>query len=186
MPSLIAFLNSPAFSVLNQALSVAEVLGFATGLWCVWLTARKSILNFPVGIANSALLLLLFSQTRLFADATLQILFIVLSARGWWLWAQVDQGVELPISNAPRRIFSAAIVLSLLLSATIGGLLFVVRGSIPVFDGLITGLSLVAQWLLNRRLVQSWYWWIAVDVISIPVYIYKELYLIALLYAVFL
>ena len=60
------------------------------------------------------------------------------------------------------------------------------KGSIPVFDALITALSLVAQWLLNRRKLENWIFWIGVDLISVPVYAFKELYLIAGLYAVFL
>jgi nicotinamide mononucleotide transporter len=182
----IDLLNAPAISVFGQGLSVAEVLGFASGLWCVWLTARKSILNFPVGIANSALLLFLFAQGRLFADASLQIAFIALGARGWWLWANRTSHVHTPIVVGSNKTMMLSIAASVLLSICIATILWFVRGSIPVFDGLITGLSLVAQWLLNRRVVQTWYWWIAVDLISIPVYIYKDLFLIALLYAVFL
>jgi nicotinamide mononucleotide transporter len=184
--SAIDFLNSPAFSILNQALSVAEVLGFATGLWCVWLTAKKNILNFPVGIANCALLLLLFAQARLFADASLQIVFIILGVRGWWLWARHGEVASPAVTVASSRMVAIALAASVTLSVSIAIVLMYARGSIPVFDGAITGLSLVAQWLLNRKKLQTWYWWIAVDVISIPVYIYKELYLIALLYAIFL
>jgi nicotinamide mononucleotide transporter len=113
-------------------------------------------------------------------------MFIVLGARGWRLWAQHAEDVEVPIVTAQPRTVMLSIVASFVLSVCIAIVLWLARGSIPVFDGLITGTSLVAQWLLNRKMVQTWYWWIAVDVISIPVYIYKDLYLIAALYAVFL
>jgi len=129
---------------------------------------------------------LLFAQGRLFADASLQVLFILLSARGWWLWARYGETEGLPITVAPKSMIMRAMGASVILSVVIAVVLWFVRGSVPVFDGLITGLSVVAQWLLNRKIVQTWYWWIAVDVISIPVYAYKGLYLIALLYAVFL
>jgi nicotinamide mononucleotide transporter len=186
VPDILESLNSPAFSVWDQQLSVAEVLGFVSGLWCVWLTAKKNILNFPVGIMNCALLLLLFADARLFADASLQIIFITLGVRGWWLWSRHGEVTSPPIAVASARMMKIALVASVVLSICIAVLLRFAHGSVPVFDGTITGLSLVAQWLLNRKILQTWYWWIAVDVISVPVYVYKELYLIALLYAVFL
>jgi nicotinamide mononucleotide transporter len=81
---------------------------------------------------------------------------------------------------------SRVIALCLLLAAALYLLLTWARGSVPVLDALIAALSLAAQWLLNRRKLEHWYFWITVDVISIPVYAYKELYLVALLYAVYL
>ena len=60
------------------------------------------------------------------------------------------------------------------------------RGSAPPMDALITAMSLCAQWQLNRRQVSSWYWWIAVDLISVPLYWSRGLYLIAGLYVIFL
>ena len=183
---MIDALNSTAFTLLQTPLSYAECFGFATGILCVWLTALRNIWNFPVGIANCALLLLLFAQSRLFADATLQILFIALGVRGWWQWAQGTAGVPRPIESATSREISRYILASIALTSLLYALLTVAKGSLPVFDALITALSVVAQWMLNRKTLQNWYWWIAVDLISIPVYFHKQLYLIALLYVVFL
>ena len=179
-------LNTPAFVWFATPLSYAECFGFLTGIVCVWLTARRNIWNFPVGIANCALLLLLFFDARLFADAGLQIMFIGLGVRGWWQWSQHGARPAPPVNSASLadniRHVGAGVVLTLVLFV----LLTYAKGSIPIFDALITAMSVVAQWLLNRKTLQSWFWWIAVDVISIPVYVYKDLYLIALLYAVFL
>jgi nicotinamide mononucleotide transporter len=183
---LIDALNSTAVTLLGTPLSYAESAGFATGLVCVWLTARRNIWNFPVGIANCALLLLLFVQARLFADAGLQILFIALGIRGWWQWAQGTAVAPKPITTATPRELAIYAATSVVLTGALFGLLTLAKGSLPIFDALITALSVVAQWLLNRKTLQNWFWWIAVDVISIPVYIHKELYLIALLYAIFL
>lgn len=183
---MIDALNSIAFTLLGTPLSYAECCGFATGIVCVWLTARRNIWNFPVGIANCALLLLLFVQARLFADAGLQILFIALGVRGWWQWAQGTAAAPTPITSAAPRALLLYALASALLTGVLFGLLMLAKGSLPIFDALITALSVVAQWLLNRKTLQNWFWWIAVDVISIPVYIHKELYLIALLYAIFL
>src|SRR5690242_18776253 len=63
-----------------------EALGFVTGAWCVWLTVKEHIWNFPIGLANSAFYLIVFLQARLFADSTLQILYIILGVYGWYWW----------------------------------------------------------------------------------------------------
>lgn len=183
---LAALLNCPAFTLWNAPLSWAEVVGFATGIWCVWLTAQRRMLNFPVGIANCLLLLFLFWQSRLFADAGLQVLFIGLGLHGWWQWSRGRVNHEVPVSDLSPRGLVAAGATGLALAALLYLLLTWAKGSVPLFDALITALSLVAQWLLNARKRQNWYFWIVVDLISIPVYVHKQLYLIALLYAVFL
>jgi nicotinamide mononucleotide transporter len=183
---LFSWLGSPAFVWGATQLSIAEVLGFATGLGCVWLAARRSIWNFPVGIANSALLLLLFFHARLYADAGLQIFFIALGVRGWWQWSEFSRRPDPAITTANRKTWSLCVAAAVVLWLCLLPLLSKAGGSLPVFDALIASLSVVAQWLLNRKVLQTWFWWIAVDVISVPVYVYKELYLVALLYCVFL
>jgi nicotinamide mononucleotide transporter len=185
---LIDLLNSPALTLLGTPLSYAECFGFVTGLLCVWLAARQNIWNFPTGIANCALLLLLFVQARLFADAALQIMFIALNTRGWWQWAHGTGQGDAPraISRAARNQLLGYAALSGVLALAFFGVLTLAKGSLPIFDAAITALSVVAQWLLNRKVLENWLWWIAVDAISIPVYVHKQLYLIAVLYGIFL
>ncbi|MDO8332041.1 MAG: nicotinamide riboside transporter PnuC [Fluviicoccus sp.] len=186
MNDLLLWLNQSVEIFPGTRLSGSEIAGFATGLWCVWLTLRKSIWNFPVGIANCTLLLWLFWESRLFADAGLQIMFIVLGALGWHQWLQGKTGPELPVGTLSQREWRNTAIITGLLILSLFSVLTVAKGSIPVFDALITALSLVAQWLLNRRKLENWIFWIGVDLISVPVYAYKQLYLIAGLYAVFL
>ena len=186
LSSLFAWLDTPALLLWSTPLSVAECLGFLTGLACVWLAARNHIGNFPLGIANSLLLMLLFARTRLFADAALQVFFVVLNLRGWWQWARHGACPVLAITRADPSHLRLALFYSALGIPVLTLLLTLARGSVPLFDAAITALSLVAQWLMNRRWLQSWWWWMLVDLISIPVYVYKGLYLIALLYVVFL
>lgn len=186
LQQLAAWLNAPLFTLAGTTLSHGETWGFVTGALCVWFAARANIWNFPLGIANGLLLLFLFLEARLFADSGLQVMFVVLNARGWWLWKMGSQTAERPVTRAPARELRGALVASVLLCALLGCLLWLARGSVPVFDGTIAGLSVVAQWLLNRKRLENWLWWIVVDLVSIPVYLYKELYLIALLYLLFL
>lgn len=186
MEALAAMLNTPVATVLGYGLTAGEAAGFASGLWCVWLAAQGRVLNFPVGIFNSALLLVIFGEARLFADAALQVMFILLGVEGWWRWVRAARREEGPVRHATRAEGVAAVASVAALFGLILPVLGWARGSVPVFDATITALSVVAQVMLNTRRVESWYLWVLVDLISVPVYLAKGLYLIALLYLVFL
>lgn len=180
-------LTRPLWLVMAMPLSIGDVLGFVTGLLCVWLTTRASIWNFPTGIINSAILGLVFLQQRLFADASLQIVFIVLSILGWQQWHTLKQRLNNnPIVRSSFKQQQQLVIAAVLLISVLTLLLHWVKGSVPLMDATITALSLCAQWQLNRRQLENWLWWIAVDVISIPVYWSRGLPLIAILYVVFL
>ncbi|WP_137937994.1 nicotinamide riboside transporter PnuC [Chitinivorax sp. B] len=185
--AVITWLNSPAIYLLGTPASWAEILGFVTGIGCVWLTWRQHIWNFPIGIANSALLLMLFVDARLFADATLQILFICLGLRGWWEWLHGIRGEgPLQVRWAGRNECLMAIAIAVGLISVMWPILSYVKGGAPFMDAAVTALSLVAQGLLNRKRMESWLFWIVVDLISIPLYASKQLYLVAALYVIFL
>src|SRR5215813_10270859 len=83
---MLAPLNVALFTLGNDYVTVAELLGFVTGAASVWLTVLARISNFPVGIANSAFFLVLFLSARLFANSGLQVVYIVLGFTGWWQW----------------------------------------------------------------------------------------------------
>jgi nicotinamide mononucleotide transporter len=168
-------------------MSLGDLLGFVTGVACVWLTARANIWNFPVGILNSAILGLVFLEQRLFADAALQVVFILLGARGFWLWRSHRQTSEAsPVFRISARELCWLVLAGLVLTLGSWRALLWLKGSAPILDALVTSLSLCAQWLLNRRVLESWLFWIAVDVISIPLYFSRGLPLIAVLYVIFL
>ena len=186
MESLV-FLTSPLFVAAGMPMSAGDILGFVTGLLCVWLTARANIWNFPVGIANSLILGLVFLQQRLFADATLQIVFIAFSIAGWWQWVHGRHARESsPVFSTTLREQLALLVIGVVAALLLWRILVSLNGSAPPVDATITMLSLCAQWQLNRRQISSWGWWIAVDIISIPLYWSRGLPLIAGLYVIFL
>lgn len=164
-----------------------EAVGVVTGALCVWLVVRESIWNFPLGMASVAAFLVVFSGARLFADAGLQVVYFALNAAGWYLWLRGGrEKTALAVSRVGRREATVLAVAGSALTMVLWLTLRHVGGSASFFDALTTSLSLCAQWMLNRKQVESWYLWITVDVIYVPLYAYKELYLTAGLYAVFL
>jgi nicotinamide mononucleotide transporter len=185
--AMIDWLIGPV-SVFGLPSTPAELLGFATGVLCVWLVVRQHIWNWPLGIANVALLMLVFWEVGLFADAGLQIVFVVLNAYGWWQWVYGGpRRNELPVRVATRNEWLVLLAAGAVSTAALW--LFLDRmtpSTVPLADGLTTALSLMAiYWQAIKRL-ESWWLWIAADVIYIPLYGYKGLWFTAVLYVVFL
>ena len=175
-------------SMLNVwSLSVTEMLGFVTGGVCVWLTVREHMWTWPIGLANNVFFFALFFQARLFADMTLQVVYFGLGVYGWWQWHRNGTSA-VPLMVSFTRPLEWGGLLLFIVSGTWAmhlGLL-AAQGAAPFWDALTTALSLAAQYLLCRKRFESWYLWIVVDLIYVPLYLSRHLALTALLYGVFL
>jgi len=165
-----------------------EVLGFGTGALCVLLAARRNIWNFPIGIANNLVFIVLFVGSALYADAGLQVVYLVLGAQGWIAWARRrPEAVEGFASSTPRRA-----IVPLVLAAVAGTavLTFVLTtftdSTTQLADASTTAVSLVAQYMLNRRWIENWFVWIAVDVVYVALYAVKGLFITGALYLLFI
>lgn len=148
----------------------------------------RSVWNFPFGMAMVALYMFVFYETRLYAEAGLQVFFFAAQAWGWWLWSRADPGtrrVAVEWMGWPSRglwlVVTAAVALNL------GWLLHsFTNAAMPYADAGIAGASVAAQVLLGLRRVENWVLWIAIDVASITLYIDRGLYPTAGLYGGFL
>jgi nicotinamide mononucleotide transporter len=167
-------------------LQVTEVLGFITGGYCVWLTVEENIWNWPIGIANNVIFLILFWHTNLFSDSALQIVYIVLGVLGWYLWLR--GGPNRTVLKV-RRITSIEMPILTLITivSTIAMTCFLrhIHDSAPFLDAFTTVLSLVAQYLLCIKVFENWPVWMLADIIYVGLYWYKDLHLTAVLYALF-
>jgi nicotinamide mononucleotide transporter len=169
------------------AISLTETLGFLTGVVCVWLIVKENIWNWPIGIANNAFFVIVFWRTRLFADMGLQFVYIVLGFLGWYRWLYGGKEKDkLPISRIPLR---TVIYLGIFISFSVTGLMMYlrsIRDAAPFLDASTAILSICAQYLLTKKIIENWWLWIVTDVLSVGLYLYKDLALTALLYAIFL
>ncbi len=169
------------------ALGETEVWGFLTGGLTVWLTVEKSIWNWPVGIANNIFFFILFLQARLFADMALQVVYIVLSFLGWYWWLfGGEHKTELPVTTGSRALVAAVLFCVTISTLIMTRYLTQVGDAAPIGDALSTCLSLGAQFLLSKKLLANWYFWIAADILYIWLAAYKGLFLTSALYALFL
>ena len=165
-----------------------EITGFLTGVANVWLLARQNIWNWPVALANNGLYLAVFISAGLYGDAGLQLVYAAFGVYGWWSWLRPASdakalGVQRFSWARARQVVAATLCGFVLLA------LFLWRftdSTVPVADGLTTALALAATWGQSRKYVESWWLWIAADLIYIPLYAYKRLWLTSVLYVVFL
>ena len=168
-------------------MTLLEGAAFATGVGTVWLAARQHLWNWPVGMVNVALYAMLFWRSRLYADAGLQVVYLVLAGYGWWSWRYGGaQHTPLRVRRADARTLAVASVLGVAFAISMGlGLARYTDAAVPWADAALTGASLVAQYLMTRKYLETWPVWVAADTAYVALFVNRELYLTAVLYAVF-
>ena len=193
--SFVAFLNSPVFSLFGSPASWAEVLGALLGLVMVVCNIRQIHWGWPLAFVSSALYFLVFWESKLFGDASLQIFFAVMAAWGWWQWlrtvpsasGQSDDGLTtLRVQTLSRQGLFKLIASCLVLWGLTG--LFLLKFTstdVPWWDAFPTALSIVATLLLGRKYIENWPMWILVNIVGMALFAYKGLWLTVGLYGVF-
>jgi nicotinamide mononucleotide transporter len=187
---LLDFFQATAFSVLGESVTVIELIGFVTGALCVWAVTRQFVWNWPVGIANNVAFVMLFVGAGLYADAALQVIFAAIAVYGWILWTRrrsADSSIAIEVRRATRRevVWGAAVTVVLTAAAAVT-LNTATDSTVPLPDAFVLSASLLATWGQARKIIEQWWVWIIVDMVSIPLYISKGLWLTAILYTGFL
>ena len=169
-------------------MSWIEGIATVAGALCVYLLVRQNIWNFAFAIVQVTLSAYVFYQQRLFSDAILQVFFAILNAYGLWHWTRGGNLREqIPVTRMTSRAMAVWTVITIVLTAVWGTFARVqLNAAAPYVDGFILVASLVAQWLTARKHLQSWWLWILVDLVAIPLYASRGLYFFSGLYAVLL
>jgi nicotinamide mononucleotide transporter len=168
--------------------SCLELVAVLFGIVSVFLSVREHIWSWPTALVNVALYFALFFKAGLYSDMGLQAVYFGLSLYGWYEWLYGGKGhTTLSVSRTPARLWAVLVVIGLGLWATLGRLTSGLPGvALPYVDAATTTTSLIAQYLMTRKLLENWTLWIAVDVVYIGMFIFKGLYLTAGNYAVYL
>lgn len=154
----------------------------------VWLVVRRSVWNYPFGLVMVCLYGFVFAEARLYSDALLQIYYFVVQLYGWrvWLKGRDQSGHVLP-ETLTFKALAAAVAVTAAGAGTAGWYFSTyTNAAAPWLDAFIAAASVVAQYLQSARKIESWIWWIAVDVVAIGVYFWKGLYPTTALYVIFL
>jgi nicotinamide mononucleotide transporter len=184
------------------ALSPLEMWANILTVVCIFLAGRNSVHTWWTGIVASVLFGIVFYQSQLYADTTLQVFFVATSFIGWWNWSNknipmdtseagdgsklVDTNDVAKVSYATSDQVFAYIGIAFLAAVGYGWILHTYTNAFaPWIDSTVLTFSIVAQLLLMSRKVQNWPVWVLVNALSVPLYFSRELYLTSALYAVF-
>ncbi len=174
-----------------------ELLGTAVGIIYLWLEYRASIYLWIAGIIMPAIYIFIYYDAGLYADFGINIYYLLIALYGWLAWKTGfrlfggsgdagQQSGELPISHTPRKMWAKIVAMYVAAQLFISWILISYTDStVPIADSFTTALSIVGMWMLARKYIEQWWVWCIVDVASSALYIYKGLYLTALLYAVY-
>ena len=181
-----------AFNWWGSAVTWLEVLAFLLAFACVVCNILENPWGWPMAVVSSALYAWLFAVNRIYGDAGLQVFFALTSLWGWWQWlfgrrAGAGPGERLRVVRlAPRQMLALALAwLALWLGLGLG-LARLTDSDVPWLDAFPTAGSLIGQVLLGRKVLENWPVWMLVNLSSIALFTYKQLWLTALLYGLFI
>lgn len=182
-----------------------EIFGAITGVLYVFLEIRQTIWLWPVGIITSAVYIWVFFTGKLYADMSLQVYYLFISILGWYWWAngsgrraqgthkntmvKVKEGDEKEELQVTRLTFITGIILSVVFVLLFAAMWFVLTrltdSPVPVRDSFITSLSVIATWMLARKIYEHWFLWIVVNTTAAILFLTRGLYPTVILYIVY-
>ena len=180
---------------MEQAL---EIIGVAVGVIYLWLEYRASIYMWIASIVMPAIYLFVYYDAGLYADTAINIYYLVIAIYGWvaWKWGfsfrrkwhakPKEQRKELKITHISMRgwLQMAALYVVMQLAITVA-LICLTDSDVVWFNGLTSALSIVGMYMLARKYIEQWWVWLVVDILSVGLYFYKELYFTSVLYAAY-
>jgi nicotinamide mononucleotide transporter len=165
-----------------------EFIAVVFGIISVLLSVRQNIWSWPTALVNVALFFALFYKSGLYSDMGLQVVYFVLSLYGWyeWLYGGKDR-TALRVSRTPARTSLILLGIGAVVWLGLARITSRLPGvALPYLDAALTTASLVAQWMMTRKLLENWMLWIILDIAYVGMFIFKGLYLTAANYAVYL
>jgi nicotinamide mononucleotide transporter len=158
-----------------------ELIGAIAGLVYLYFSIKQNILLWPLGIITSAIYVYVFFVTKFYADMGLQVYYLVISIYGWYTWSRgkylEKDKKELPVTQLRVRSWPVVILVTAFLTVGISFILIRYTDSeLPYWDAFTTAASIVATWMLARKIIDHWIFWIIIDAVSAGLYTYKELY----------
>jgi|TARA_B110000503_G_scaffold17321_1_gene25097 nicotinamide mononucleotide transporter len=165
-----------SYAVLDIVLEITAVLfGFAS----VWYSKQNNILVFPTGLISTSIFVYLLFKWQLLGDMMINGYYFVMSLYGWYIWTRkVDTENVTPISRVTKseQIIGVVIfTLTLVFVYKVYQFFDMWTNWVAYVDTLTTALFFVGMWLMAKRKIENWYFWIVADIISVPLYLYKGL-----------
>ena len=167
-----------------------ELFGAVTGIAYVILEIKRNILLWPLGIITSAVYIYVFGHNGFYANMGLQGYYLVISIYGWYRWQRPQERVQAEEKSDVRRIGRVTAAWCAVTAGVMWAVLWLVLdratdSPVPLWDGLIASLSVVATWMLTRKYLEQWYVWIVANAIAVIVYMASGMYPTAALFLVY-
>ncbi len=175
-----------------------EYIAVFAGIASVWFSRKENILVYPIGLINTVVYIYLSFKFHLPGEASVNFYYTVMSLYGWYMWMKKDKKQEavLHISHSGKQMLLYQSLFFLFFYISIYFALVYLKdkffdGAIPWADAFASATAFTGMWLMTRKKVESWYWWIATNIASIPLYFVKGLvftsvyYIVLLILAVF-
>jgi nicotinamide mononucleotide transporter PnuC len=159
--------------------NIVEIIGTISGLLFLYLEIKQNKWLWPVGLLTSVMYIYVFFVAKLYADMSLQFYYVFISIYGWIIWSKGTNKSDdqLPVVRLSRALFLTLFGASMLIYVFIAYILVnFTDASIPYWDAFTTALSIVATWMLARKILEQWLVWLVVNAVSMGLYIYKGLY----------
>lgn len=170
-----------------------EFIAVVFGIASVWFSKKENILVYPVGLVNTTLYIFISLRSHLIGEAAVNLYYTIVSIYGWMLWAKKDQAKKpvLHIRHSTGKEWIGQMAFFLSFYIVIYLCLSYLKkdfapGALPAADAFASATAFTGMWLMAKKKVESWYWWIATNIASIPLYFVKELVFTSVYYLVLL
>lgn len=170
-----------------------EYLAVFAGIASVWYSRAENILVYPVGLINTIIYIFISIKGRLLGEATVNLYYTIMSIIGWYMWMKKDnrQEVVLHITRSSGKEWMQQILFFLFFYTSIFFALTYFKtaffeGVIPWADAFASATAFTGMWLMTKKKVESWYWWIATNIASIPLYFVKHYVFTSVYYLILL
>lgn len=181
-----------------KATTALEYIAVFAGIASVWFSRKENILVYPVGLINTIIYIYLSAKGHLFGEVSVNVYYTIMSMYGWYWWLKkdIEQHPVLHITFSDKQwwlyqlVFFASFYITIYFSLSYLQQNFA-PGAIPWADAFASATAFTGMWLMTKKKVESWYWWIATNIVSIPLYFVKQYvftsvyYLVLLVMAVF-
>jgi nicotinamide mononucleotide transporter len=176
-----------------QQTTLLEYIAVFFGITSVWYSRKENILVYPVGLVNTIIYVYISVKGSLLGEASVNFYYTVMSIYGWILWAkknQQQQHIVLITRSDVREWFRQILFFAVFYVTIFYSLTYLKKdfapGAIPWADAFASATAFTAMWLMARKKVESWYWWIATNIASIPLYFVKHYVFTSVYYLVLL
>lgn len=178
------------------ATTFPEIIAVVFGILSVWFARQANLLVYPTGIVSTAIYIFICYNIGLYADMGINLFYTSMSLYGWYIWTRKDDNKKhIPIRWNTKNEQLTGLLMIPVLYAAILGLIYVfmkddpdayMHTYIPYVDSFTTAIFLIAMWYMARKKIENWIYWIAGNVISIPLYFLKGLVFTSFQFTVFL